>query len=202
MEKSISKKILLLALVALITVPFANIASAQTAPISPASTNLISNPSVEQATRSFSILLGTPTNWSKYNNSKNVALFYYPVTGHNSARAIQVQVIYYKTDKEGWYFNNVNVSPSNQYNYSNYYISNVTSYISATFKLSNGSSSVVELGQVAPASKWTQASETFTPPAGAVSVTVMQYLKSNGSLTTDDYSLTLSTPTQTPPLRS
>ena len=179
------KKIITMAAISVISMLSANIALAATP------TNLIINPSVEQtASSSLPTLYQSPVGWNKTHDSKNLSFFFYPVQGHNSPKAIMLSVYYYRQNKEGWYFNNVNIDPSKQYAFSDYYISNKISYISANFQLSDGSSVQTELGQIPASSKWAQATETITPPAGAVSVTVFHYLKSVGNLTTDDYSLT------------
>ena len=143
--KQINSRIIITSLVFVSALFLSNLALAQTVP------NLIGNPSVEQVNKINQILpvfFSMPTGWNKHNNIKNVTFFYYPVAGYNSAKAIKTQVTYYKTDEEGWYFNSVSIDPAKQYIYSDNYISNVASYISATFKLSNGTSVNTELAQL------------------------------------------------------
>jgi len=154
--------------------------------------NLISNPSVEQSNATiFNVLSAKPTGWNTRHDSKNVSYFYYPTLGYNSSKSITVQIFLYKQTREGWYFNNVNVSPGKTYNYSDTYKSSGTSYLAAEYKLADGTTVVTELGSF-PASYtvWKTASAVLTPPANAVSVTVLHYLKYVGYLTTDNYSLT------------
>ena len=96
--------------------------------------NLISNPSVEQAsTAQYSpMFFSKPAGWNKVDDSRNVTFFSYPVAGYNSQKAVKVQVISYKQNKEGWDFTNVNVDPTQQYTFSDYYVSTAPSYISVT----------------------------------------------------------------------
>jgi len=113
------KKLLGMIIVLCATVFMSNIA------VVTAATNLIGNPSVEQASSGtrWPVFFAKPAEWNKSDNLRNITYFYYPVTGYNSSKAVKVQVSYYRTDKEGWYFNNVNISPSVQYSFSDYYIS-------------------------------------------------------------------------------
>lgn len=157
------------------------------------STNLISNPSVEDASFVSKFLpptLASPIGWNKDYNVMNFVSFSYPVAGYNSPKAVKVKISRFRQGQEGWYFNRINILPNTQYNFSDYFISDTTSYITATFKLSNGTAIKIDSPLVQASAQWAQATETFTSPANAVSVTIEHYLKSVGSLTTDAYSLT------------
>ncbi len=93
------------------------------------------------------------------------------------------------------------VTPGQSYTFSDYYQSTVATELDAAYTLTNGTVQYVYFGTVGAAPAWTQYSKTFTVPAGVKSVIVYHILYSNGSLTTDDYSLTsgaMPTPTPTP----
>lgn len=88
-----------------------------------------------------------------------------------------------------WYFAPQAVIAGATYQYADWYQSNVATQIDAVVTLSDGSVKYIWLGDLAPASAWTQAQGTFVAPAGAVSVTVYHVIYANGFLTTDDFSL-------------
>lgn len=157
--------------------------------------NLISNPSVESGTT------GNPTSWSKSHKAANTTTFTYPVTGYNSTKALKVQVTRQAVSgDEGWYFAEVPVTPGKTYIFSDSYIGTVRSYLSVRYRMSNGTFVYSTTTSVAASSAWKTATFTIVPPANATAATVLHALKSNGALTTDNFSLTETLPTTPAPV--
>jgi len=157
--------------------------------------NLIANPSVETASTNSA----TPQDWFHDNYGTNTTTYSYPVTGHESAQAVQIQISDYTNGDAKWYFQEVAVSPSTDYVYSDYYTSTVSTELTVRFTLASGQTSYSWLGLAPASSTWNQAQYPFTTPADAVSATVFHLIAQNGSLATDSFFLGLAaTPTPTP----
>ncbi|MFH1968329.1 MAG: polysaccharide deacetylase family protein [bacterium] len=204
-QKTLRNKIAIVALVfcATIILPtISNVTSAATQP------NLIRNPSVEEIGSRIrgSISRSVPSGWQVEYDSENqntvnhnLSSFYYPLSGHNSRRAIAVRVLSYKNPESStgaWFFDEVSIDPLKQYAFSDYYKSNAVSYVTADFRLSNGEYISTIIGTAKASRRWKKFETIITPPAGTVSVTVLHYLESKGYLATDDYYLG---ETDTPP---
>lgn len=167
-------------------------------PFLAADTNLIYNPSVEVVSPSDPSL---PDGWIKDFYGTNSIVFTYPVKGYQSNNAVQVQFTSRTNGDAKWYFQDVQAQPGQTYLYSDYYLSNTGSETSVRYKLNTGQYSYSYLGSVATSSTWKQLQYTFTVPANVVSLTVFRLIASVGTLTTDNFSLTLittPTPTVTP----
>jgi peptidoglycan/xylan/chitin deacetylase (PgdA/CDA1 family) len=157
--------------------------------------NLISNSEFET-----SGINGLPVDWGKGMWGKNTAVFDYPVTGVKGTKAAKVTINQHTTGDAKWYFKNVPVTPGKQYVFSDYYMSNVSTYITVQFKMNDGSFTYKDIAQPGPQASFTPISATFIVPRNVQSVTVFHLINKVGSLTTDNYSLDeTSSPTPPPP---
>jgi peptidoglycan/xylan/chitin deacetylase (PgdA/CDA1 family) len=158
--------------------------------------NLIGNPSTETTSISNTSL---PLNWLQGSWGTNSHTFSYVKGGAQDGNySLKVQISKYTNGDAKWYFAPVNVTPGSQYNFSDYYISNISSSIIVQYQTSTGVISYQNLGIASVSSAWTQYKNTFTIPSNVSQMTVFHLISSVGSLQTDNYSLSLSTPTSTP----
>ncbi|MDB5180142.1 MAG: hypothetical protein JWN12_774 [Candidatus Saccharibacteria bacterium] len=181
------KKILYLVLCALLLAPmllFVSQAKADTP-------NLIANPSVEIATN------GQPANFSTNKWGSNTAAFTYGV-GHTGSHGLSVAVSNYVSGDAKWVANTVAVTAGQSYTYSDFNTSTTDSELDVEYIDATGTASYVYLQTVAASSTWQQTTSTFTVPAGVVGVSILHIIYSNGTLQTDDYSLTAVSQTTTP----
>jgi len=157
-----------------------------------AETNLVPNPSFETAS-------GTaPASWSKGNWGTNTAKFTYETTGHTGSRSATVALSGYKTGDAKWFFNPIAVSSNTAYTFSDWYKSTAATEIDAVVTTTSGTTAYYYVGNAAASTAWKQASYTFTTPANTKNLTFYHVIYANGSLTTDDFSL--SGPSTTPPV--
>lgn len=146
--------------------------------------NLINNPSVENAGTN-----GLPVGWFKGGYGLSTRTLAYPVPGHNSTKALRVTVTNYTSGDAKWYFADVPVTAGKSYQFSDSFISDVPSIVTARYTLSNGSFSYKDLTTLSPQTIFSRVTVSLTPPAGAVSVTIFHLLKQAGTLTTDEFAL-------------
>jgi peptidoglycan/xylan/chitin deacetylase (PgdA/CDA1 family) len=157
---------------------------------SSSSLNLIPNPSVEAVTGTL------PTSWLQAGYGTNNHTFNYPVTGLNSASAVNVTISTYTDGDAKWYFTEVPVTPARSYLYTDNYISTTPTQVVAEYfdanhvHLSYAGFITVPASPVSPANSWGSFNTTFIPPTGAAFMTVYHLLNGVGSLTTDNFSLT------------
>ncbi len=132
---------------------------------------------------------GNPVSWNPDRWSNNTGSFNYPVAGVNGSKAAQVTITNYTSGDAKWYFNPVTLPPGN-YKYTDQYISNTTSILTAQFQNKDGTFTYTDIGTLAPASTFTQASANFTVSSNVQSVTIFHLIQSVGSLTIDNASMT------------
>lgn len=154
----------------------------------PANTNgnLILNPSFETANGN------NPVDWQTGGWGTNATAFTYDTTdGHTGTHSAKIQTTSYTSGDAKWYFNEVAVSPSTQYIYSDYYKSNIATSLVAQFDNGSGALtySTLTASVAASATNWQQASVTFTTPATAKDVTIFHLIAGVGTLQIDDASL-------------
>ena len=183
-----------LAFVGAFVVALATIAFVATQPASAAGPNLIGNPSAETNAS------GVPTGWSQGGWGTNTPTYTYTASGCQAGtRCLTVKVAGYSSGDAKWYPAPVAVTPSKLYTFSDYFKSTATSDLEAAVTSTSGATSYIWLGTLNPATAWTQLSYDFTTPADAASVTFYHALASNGTLSTDNYSLTLGDAIPPPP---
>lgn len=143
----------------------------------------------------------TPANWAQDWWGVNTQTFTYPVTGQEGSllKGVKLQITSYTSGDAKWAFAPVSALPNTQYTFSDYYTSNVVSTLVAEVALTNGTNTYINLGTAPAATNFTKITKTFTTPANAKFVTVFHLLERVGTLTTDNYSLTIGngTPTDT-----
>ncbi len=171
----------------LLVLPLANKAAADTTP-----TNLIANPSMETSAAD-----GTPAHWHDGSWGTNTHTATYENTGHTGSRSLKVAITSYTNGDAKWYFDEVSVTPGQNYAYSNWYQSSVDSEIDAQVTAADGTITYdfVTTALASPG-VWKQAAAQFVAPANAKRVTFFQVLAKVGSVQIDDASLSLYTPAQ------
>lgn len=152
-----------------------------------AAENLVPNYSVEDSNAT-----STPTDWKKGGYGINQRTLTYPVSGYNSDKAVRVDITTHESGDAKWYFSDIPVSQGEVYTFSDYYISDITSYVDVRYTLADGS---YKYGWVAtvgpnPDSTFKKISAQFTVPESAVSVTIFHVINQVGYLTTDEFSIT------------
>ncbi|QQR52312.1 polysaccharide deacetylase family protein [bacterium] len=161
----------------------------QTPTPTPNPTNLVANPGFETASGT------TPANWSTSSWGTNTASFQYFTTGHSGSRSAKVTIANYNSGNANWAFAPQNVTAGATYQFTDWYKSTVTTEVDAAVTMTNGTIQYLYLGAVPASTSWAQVKMPFTVPAGAKQVTVYHLLAANGTLTTDDHSFGLYTPT-------
>ncbi len=179
--------VLLLSVVGLLQLP--------SLPVAALGTNLIANPSAETVTSSN----GLPDSWSQGKWGTSTATFSDSPSAHTGSHSLKIAMTAYASGDAKWYFSPVTVAAGSAYTFSDYYQSTTATSLVAQITATNGTTSYIDLGAVAANSAWTQATATFTAPAGSQNVTVFHLINSVGSLTIDDASLAqAATPSPTP----
>ncbi len=149
--------------------------------------NMIQNPSLEQLGGDL------PSGWGQDNWGDNSAKFSLvsgdAADGMVSAR---VQIDDYASGNAKWYFASLSVQSGATYAFSDYYKSDVTTYIMAAFQNVDGAYTYTKIGSLAPSSVWSSASVMVMVPDGTTAMTVYHLLDTVGVLQTDNYALTLS----------
>jgi peptidoglycan/xylan/chitin deacetylase (PgdA/CDA1 family) len=88
-----------------------------------------------------------------------------------------------------WYFNEVPVSAGQTYQFSDYYMANVPTYVTAQFHMQDGTFQYKDIAILPAASTWSNAQGSFTAPANIAAVTIFHLINQVGVLTTDNYSM-------------
>lgn len=155
--------------------------------------NLVVNPSLETAT-----VAGIPDNWFTGTWGTSSTTFTYPTGGATGVGA-NVTMSSYGSGDSKWYFKNVPVTGGTKYDFSDSYNSTVNSLLVVEYTSNSNALSYEELASL-PSSQgaWKSATASLIPPANTTSLTVYHLIQGVGSLSTDDYSLTLSATTTNP----
>lgn len=156
--------------------------------------NLIANPSAESASGS------NPANWTKGGSGSNTRRFDW-VSGNAQAgtRSLKVTVTNYRSGDAEWYFTPVRTAASTAYQFSDYYRSDITNYLVAVMRHTNGTTTYTNLKTLAASpTSWTEAVVQFTTPADISTVTVQHLIRGNGWLQTDNFFLGTSGPPPAP----
>lgn len=148
--------------------------------------NGIPNDSVEQVSTDPT----KPMGWTNGSWGTNTVQFEYLTNGHIGTRSIKTTITTYTDGDAKWYYDPQPVTPGTQLLFSDYYISNVASQVIVMLEMSDGSTMYVGLKNASPVQYWTQYTDSFLVPTGAVKATVLHLINSVGYLVTDDYSMT------------
>jgi peptidoglycan/xylan/chitin deacetylase (PgdA/CDA1 family) len=147
--------------------------------------NLIGNPGLETNASN------SPAGWVAANWGSNTMAATYEVTGHSGSHSVKVTVSNYQSGDAKWYFTPVAVTGGASYTFSDWYIASVATSIVAMSTDASGNVTYFDVSTSVPASSvWKQATYTFTAPANAKTITIFHLIATNGSLQTDDFSLT------------
>lgn len=157
----------------------------------PVSDNLILNPSLEDGSGNV------VDHWAPGGYGANGATWTVSSDAHTGTRAGTITSVGYGDGDGKWIFDPVSVTPGKTYTFGTYYRSTAATQLDYVLTSTTGVDSYFWLADLAPASSWTQATGSFTIPAGTAKVTVYHILSSNGSLTIDDVSLRANTATGT-----
>jgi len=146
--------------------------------------NLINNPSLEIFDAN-----NLPTNWIQGRWGTNTASFSYPVESDVSSRGARVSISSYTNGDAKWAFDPVIVKSGKAYEFSDYYKSSVTTYVTVQFRGVDGSTSYLDIGEAPPSSSWVEFKSSFIVPVGVTSLTVFHVINNLGSLSVDNFSL-------------
>jgi peptidoglycan/xylan/chitin deacetylase (PgdA/CDA1 family) len=159
-----------------------------------AATNLLANPSAETSSG------GMPTNWSQGQWGTNTSTFSYLTSGaQDGTHALGITTTGYSSGDAKWIPDAVTVTPNTQYTLGDWYQSTVSTEVDAVVTDTSGNDSYHWLGSLGASSSWTQTSYNFTTPANAAKMTIYHVIAGNGTLKTDNYSLTTATTPPPPP---
>jgi peptidoglycan/xylan/chitin deacetylase (PgdA/CDA1 family) len=150
--------------------------------------NLLPNPGAETLSG------GQPAGWSSSRYGTNDATFS-QVAGHDSGRAVRVDITKYSDGTANWNTGSIAVKPGSYYVYTDYYRSNVDTPISIELGDKQGKVQFYTIGSAPESLAWSKNSVRFFVPANASSIIITHGLDRLGSLETDDFSLTEATST-------
>jgi peptidoglycan/xylan/chitin deacetylase (PgdA/CDA1 family) len=148
--------------------------------------NLIPNSGVE------TVAGDKPEGWATGKYGVNDAAFT-QVAGHNSNRAVRVDITQFTSGNAAWSGPAVAVKAGAYYEYSDWYRSNVDTSIVVMYK-SGAGTRYVSIGQAPSSMAWAKYSTRFFVPAGVTEIVISHALDAMGSLETDDFALMEATP--------
>lgn len=131
-----------------------------------------------------------PLSWLSNSWGSNKATFsYLSDDGHTGTHSVKTQIKSYSSGDAKWYYSPQPVTAGQSYKFTDYYKSNIGSYVVLAFEMPGGVMRYENLKAAAPASTWTKYSDAFTAPEEAVSLTVFHLINAVGYVITDDYSV-------------
>lgn len=149
-------------------------------------TSGVPNNSFEQVSE----LSGNTLAWQSGGWGNNQASYAIVSGGHSGSKSAKVTVSGYVDGDAKWYFDPQPVSPGQMYRFSDWYQSNIDARAIVAVTMSDSSTKYVTLRSMAKSSTtWTNYSDTFEMPLGAVSATVYHQVVANGWLKIDDVGL-------------
>src|SRR5262245_2608106 len=166
--------------------------------------NLITNASLETANAS-----GTaPASHIEGRFGTNTATFVYPAPPHTGSRALEIQMSSWSSGDAklcvlGPGGSRIAVKPGQIYRFSDFYSSDVQTFVTVDFQLNDGSDQWVDIATPAAVSAYSNKASTvaeFVAPEKSVTAMVCHGLRRVGSLQLDDFSLTRITGFTIPPI--
>ncbi len=188
LKNSFKKLTLLVSAIALVLLSLAPLVPVAKA----AGPNLISNPSVEDNSS------GAPTNWTSSKTGTNNTTFVYSTTAHTGSRSLALNMTSRSSGNAKWVFTPVNVLPSTNYTFTDWYISNIQSRLQVIVTTTSGNTITLSTTTLSASTAWKQSSLSVRTPSNAKTITVYHLLNRVGQLTTDDYSFTANVSPSTP----
>ncbi len=140
-----------------------------------------------------------PQSWNNYKWGTSTATFTYPVAGQDGAKAARVTLASYVSGDAKWGFDPANVVENTEYQFSDYYQSDVTTRLVAAVGYLNGTTTYEELAVIPPSATWARVEASYLTPADARTLAIYHLISTNGTLTVDNYSLTDGTTPPEPP---
>lgn len=150
-----------------------------------ANTNLIPNSDFESTDAP-----GMPVGWIHGRWGTNTTLFTYPAPGVNGSKGAEVAITQYTSGDAKWAFNSVPVTSGHTYQFSDYYKSNVSSFITLQYQMNDGSFTYKDIATPGPQADFQPVTVEFVVPQNVAAVTVFHLINQVGDLTVDNYSLT------------
>ena len=150
------------------------------------STNLVPNPGFEI----YDYYYNVPLNWKEGGWGENDRSYSDSAQAHTGDRAVSVSItsITDEASDAKWYFEPISL-PAGDYNYSDYYKSDINSIIALEYRNLDDTYSYVDLLTLPPVNNYTKSSVNFSVPNGARDVTVFHLINNVGTLTIDDVSI-------------
>ncbi len=163
-----------------------------TPPVTPVVSNLVLNPSAEDNTNNV------PAAWGQaFSNGTYTAAYEYLQTGHTGNHSLKVTVSSYTSGDAKWITPAIAVTAGKTYTISDYYQTDAAANEVIVYDGTTGNYLAV-LGIPTVSSAWNQFSAQYTVPTGVSSIIIGHVLYGNGSLITDDYTMTENTTGGTP----
>jgi len=162
------------------------------------SANLIANSSVESVDPEN---LNMPLKWDRFSWGDNISVFSYGTEANDGARGLNITVSNYVDGDAKWFFDAIPAKASTKYTFSDYYKSSVATDIVAKYILNTGVIKYTWLATIPASATWKKTVVNFTTPKNVQYMTIFHQISDNGTLTTDNFSLTTDvpvTPTPTP----
>lgn len=156
-------------------------------PVTPTTGNLLPNPSFETADDNIA---NKPAWWSSGSWGNNTANFSYESNGKEGAHSVKTEVTAFVDGDAKWFVDPVTIKPNQQYNYSQFYKSNIETQVVAVFIDANGNYSYQWLKGVPASSNWAEMTATFKTPTNSQKVSLYQVVDKVGWLQIDQASLT------------
>lgn len=149
-------------------------------------TDGVPNNSFEQVSE----LNGKPLGWQTGGWGGNTATFALVSGGHSGSRSVKTTVSGYTNGDAKWYFDPQPVVVGQIYRYSDWYQSNIDARATVAVTMSDSTTKYITLrSQAKSPTTWSNYSDTFEMPLGAVAATVYHQVSSNGWLKIDDVAL-------------
>ncbi len=152
-------------------------------PTNAAGNNLVPNPSVETASGS------NPAEWSTVKTGNNKTSFSYLDSGRTGNHSLYVNMSQRSSGHAGWCFTQISVLPNTTYTYTDWYQSNIQTYIRGEITRTNNRTSNLKAVGVPASTTWRQATVSIKTPANAKALTIYHFINKKGHLATDDFNL-------------
>ncbi len=151
-----------------------------------AASNLIPNPSFEIPSSANPAL---PSDWNAMKLNRAVATFAYPIAGQ-TGNAAKVTVTS-TSGNAGWMSNPIPVLPNKQYTFTAYTQGKSSDFdFNYTMVILGNTSMLYTFAGTAPAATtWKKFSKTFTTPSNATAITIYNYIRGAGTVSSDDFVL-------------
>jgi peptidoglycan/xylan/chitin deacetylase (PgdA/CDA1 family) len=155
-------------------------------PPTQAAANLLPNGGFETADPANA---SRPQGWVAGRWGTNTTSFIYPDSGVGGSRAAGINMSARTSGDAKWTTAPVPIRPGIVYEYSDSYISTVTTHVTVEITLSNGTIQYIDIGNPGAASSWTTARFRFAAPSTAQSARIFHLINQAGTLKIDNANL-------------